>query len=186
MARSSHPRGRTSRMSVAADRFAVGPVLDQPLDFVPKSRWTALRRIVSQPKGAVGLALMVLYLLLAIFGPMLAPDDAFRQNFGVTLQRPSAAHWFGTDQLGRDVLSRVLVGARATLGIGVGGVALAFLIGVPLGVLAAWRRGWVDAAIMRVVDVMLSFPDIVFALGIVAILGANTQNVIVAVGTVCV
>ena len=82
-------------------------------------------------------------------------------------------------------LSRVLVGARATLGIGVGGVALAFLIGVPLGVVAAWRRGWIDAAIMRVVDVMLSFPDIVFALGIVAILGANTQNVIVAVGIVC-
>ena len=102
----------------------------------------------------------------------MAPDDAFRQNFGATLQRPSAAHWFGTDQLGRDVLSRVLVGARATLGIGIGGVALAFLIGVPLGVVAAWRRGWIDAAIMRVVDVMLSFPDIVFALGIVAILGA--------------
>jgi len=173
-------------MSVAADRFAVGPALDQPLDFVPKSRWTVPRRIVSQPKGAIGVTLVVVYVLLAVFGPMLAPDDAFRQNFGATLQRPSAAHWFGTDQLGRDVLSRVLVGARATLGIGVGGVALAFLIGVPLGVLAAWRRGWVDAATMRVVDVMLSFPDIVFALAIVAILGANTQNVIVAVGTVCV
>ena len=173
-------------MSVAADRFAVGPALDPPLDFVPKSRWTVLRRIVSQPKGAIGVTLVVVYVLLAVFGPMLAPDDAFRQNFGATLQRPSAAHWFGTDQLGRDVLSRVLVGARATLGIGVGGVALAFLIGVPLGVLAAWRRGWVDAATMRVVDVMLSFPDIVFALAIVAILGANTQNVIVAVGTVCV
>ena len=164
MARPSNPRRRASRMTVAANPLAAGPALDQPLDFVPKSRWTVLRRIVSQPKGAIGLTLVVLYLLLAVFGPVLAPDDAFRQNFGATLQRPSAAHWFGTDQLGRDVLSRVLVGARATLGIGVGGVALAFLIGVPLGVLAAWRRGWIDAAIMRVVDVMLSFPDIVFAL----------------------
>ena len=173
-------------MTVAANPLAAGPALDQPLDFVPKSRWTVLRRIVSQPKGAIGLTLVVVYLLLAVFGPVLAPDDAFRQNFGATLQRPSAAHWFGTDQLGRDVLSRVLVGARATLGIGIGGVALAFLIGVPLGVVAAWRPGWIDAAIMRVVDVMLSFPDIVFALGIVAILGPNTQNVIVAVGIVAV
>jgi peptide/nickel transport system permease protein len=145
-----------------------------------------LKRIVSQPKGVIGLALVVLYVLLAVFGPMLAPQDAFRQNFAATLQRPSAAHWFGTDQLGRDVLSRVLVGARATLGIGIGGVGVAFLIGVPVGVLAAWRRGWIDAAVMRAVDVMLSFPDIVFALGVVAILGANTQNVIIAVGVVAV
>ncbi len=113
---------------------------------------------------------------------MLAPQDAFRQNFAQTLRPPSAAHWFGTDQLGRDVLSRVLVGARATLGIGVGGVTVAFLVGVPLGILAAWRRGWIDAAVMRAIDIMLSFPDIVFALAVVAILGANTQNVIIAVG----
>ncbi len=151
---------------------------------VPRRRWTLLRRILAQPKGAIGLALVVLYLLLAVFGPMLAPQDAFRQNFAQTLRPPSAAHWFGTDQLGRDVFSRVLVGARATLGIGVGGVAVAFLIGVPLGILAAWRRGWVDALLMRAIDVMLSFPDIVFALAVVAILGANTQNVIIAVGVV--
>jgi len=163
---------------------ASSPAPDRALDFVPKSRWTVLRRLVSQPKGIVGLTLVVLYLLLAIFGPALAPQDAFRQNFAQTLQRPSAAHWFGTDQLGRDVFSRILVGARATLGIGVGGVSFAFLIGVPLGVLAAWRRGWVEAVVMRAIDVMLSFPDIVFALAVVAILGASTQNVIIAVGVV--
>lgn len=158
-----------------------------PLDaFAPQSRWLLLRRILSQPKGVVGLTLVTLYLLLAIFGPMLAPQDAFRQNFAQTLRPPSAAHWFGTDQLGRDVFSRVLVGARATLGIGVGGVAVAFLVGVPLGVLAAWRRGWIEAAVMRAIDVMLSFPDIVFALAVVAILGANMQNVIIAVGIVAI
>jgi peptide/nickel transport system permease protein len=150
----------------------------------PRQRWTLLRRILAQPKGAIGLTLVVLYLLLAIFGPMLAPQDAFRQNFAQTLRPPSAAHWFGTDQLGRDVFSRVLVGARATLGIGVGGVAVAFLIGVPLGILAAWRRGWIEAVLMRAIDIMLSFPDIVFALAVVAILGASTQNVIIAVGVV--
>ncbi|UZF92022.1 dipeptide/oligopeptide/nickel ABC transporter permease/ATP-binding protein [Bosea sp. NBC_00550] len=155
-----------------------------PAALAPRPHWTLLRRILAQPKGAIGLTLVVLYLLLAIFGPMLAPQDAFRQNFAQTLRPPSAAHWFGTDQLGRDVFSRVLIGARATLGIGVGGVTVAFLIGVPLGILAAWRRGWIEALLMRVIDIMLSFPDIVFALAVVAILGANTQNVIIAVGVV--
>lgn len=158
-----------------------------PIDnLAPKSRWAMLRRVLSQPKGLIGLTLVFLYLLLAIFGPLLAPHDAFRQNFAQTLRPPSANHWFGTDQLGRDIFSRVLVGARATLGIGVGGVAVAFLIGVPLGILAAWWRGWVEAILMRAVDVMLSLPDIVFALAVVAVLGANTQNVIIAVGIVAI
>jgi peptide/nickel transport system permease protein len=151
-----------------------------------KPRWSGFWRVVSQPQGFVGLTLVVLYLLLAIFGPMLSSHDPFRQDFAATLKAPSAAHWFGTDQLGRDVFSRVLIGARATLGVGVGGVSFAFLFGVPLGVLAAWRRGWVDALVMRIVDEMLSFPDLVFALAIGAVLGANTQNVIIAVGVVSV
>ncbi|MGO4407547.1 dipeptide/oligopeptide/nickel ABC transporter permease/ATP-binding protein [Bosea sp. RAF48] len=162
----------------------LAPPLADTSRAAPRQRWTLLRRILAQPKGAIGLTLVILYLLLAVFGPMLAPQDAFRQNFAQTLRAPSAAHWFGTDQLGRDVFSRVLIGARATLGIGVGGVTMAFLIGVPLGILAAWRRGWIEAVLMRVIDIMLSFPDIVFALAVVAILGANTQNVIIAVGVV--
>ncbi|WP_353183629.1 dipeptide/oligopeptide/nickel ABC transporter permease/ATP-binding protein [Bosea sp. (in: a-proteobacteria)] len=173
-------------MSAAQDMAAAAYRSATPARTSPRPRWTLLRRILAQPKGAIGLTLVVLYLLLAIFGPMLAPQDAFRQNFAQTLRPPSAAHWFGTDQLGRDVFSRVLTGARATLGIGVGGVAVAFLIGVPLGILAAWRRGWIEALLMRAIDIMLSFPDIVFALAVVAILGANTQNVIIAVGVVSV
>ncbi|MBN9458174.1 MAG: dipeptide/oligopeptide/nickel ABC transporter permease/ATP-binding protein [Bosea sp.] len=174
-------------MSLAQDMATDAPPLATRVVVAPsRRRWTLLRRVLAQPKGAIGLILVVLYLLLAILGPMLAPQDAFRQNFAQTLRPPSAAHWFGTDQLGRDVFSRVLVGARATLGIGVGGVAVAFLIGVPLGILAAWRRGWVEALLMRAIDIMLSFPDIVFALAVVAILGANTQNVIIAVGVVAV
>ncbi|GGH21155.1 peptide ABC transporter permease [Alsobacter metallidurans] len=171
-------------MTAAMDTMALGATPPRAEARTPRSRWLTLRRIVSQPKGAIGLALVLGYLLLAIFGPMLAPLDPFKQNFAQTLKPPSALHWFGTDQLGRDVFSRILLGARATLGVGVGGVAFAFLVGVPLGVLAAWRRGWFDAIVMRAIDVMLSFPDIVFALAIVAILGANTQNVIIAVGVV--
>jgi len=170
-------------MSLAQDMVTV-PERAESTAAKPNPAWTLLRRILVQPKGAVGLTLVVLYLALAIIGPALAPQDAFRQNFAQTLRPPSAAHWFGTDQLGRDVFSRILIGARATLGIGVGGVTVAFLIGVPLGILAAWRRGWIEAVLMRAIDVMLSFPDIVFALAVVAILGANTQNVIIAVGVV--
>lgn len=149
-------------------------------------RAAVLRRLVSQPKGAIGLAIVSCCVLLAILGPSLAPIDPLKQNFGATLKPPSALNWFGTDQLGRDIFSRVLAGAPASLGIGVGGVAFAFSIGVPLGLAAAWRRGMFEAVVMRGVDVMLSFPDIVFALAIVAILGPSTQNVIIAVGIVAV
>ncbi len=144
-----------------------------------------LRRILSQPKGAIGLTLVVLYLLLAIFGPASGAAGCLsartsHRRFSPPLPRTGSAR----TSSGRDVLSRILVGARATLGIGVGGVTVAFLVGVPLGILAAWRRGWIEAAVMRAIDIMLSFPDIVFALAVVAILGANTQNVIIAVGIV--
>jgi peptide/nickel transport system permease protein len=152
----------------------------------PSARWTRLREIVRQPKGAIGLSIVTFYALLAAFAPWIATHDPYAQNFMMTLKPPSPEHWFGTDELGRDVFSRIVVGARTSLGIGVGGVIVAFLIGVPLGVLAAYRGGRIDFLTMRAVDVMLSFPDIVFALAVVAVLGANTQNVIFAVGLVSV
>ena len=146
----------------------------------------ALRRLLRQPRGVIGLGLVGFYVLLALFGPLLAPLDPYAQNFGATLQSPSAGHWFGTDQLGRDVFSRILTGAGASIGIGLGSVAVGCLIGVPLGLMAAWCKGTFDAVVMRAVDIMLSFPDMVFALAIVAILQPSTQNVIIAVGVVSV
>ncbi|WP_197057441.1 dipeptide/oligopeptide/nickel ABC transporter permease/ATP-binding protein [Aureimonas altamirensis] len=143
-----------------------------------------LHALVRQPKGLVGLTLVILFVAMALFGAYVTPYDPYAQSFANTLKAPSAAHWFGTDQLGRDVFSRVLTGARTSLGIGIGGVAIAFLIGVPIGMFAALRPGRIDFLVMRGVDIMMSFPDIVFALAIVAILGANTQNVIIAVGVV--
>lgn len=141
-----------------------------------------IRQLCRRPKGLIGLVLICGYVIIAFFGPWLAPYDPLAQNFMATLKSPSASHWFGTDQLGRDVFSRILVGAHLSLGIGVGGVSIAFVLGVPLGLLAAWYRGMPDRIITRAVDIMLSFPDIVSALAIVAILGAKTQNVILAVG----
>lgn len=154
--------------------------------FQRPSRWTALGAIYRQPKGAIGLTLVICYALLALFGPMIAPIDPLAQDFAATLQGPTMQHWFGTDQLGRDVLSRILTGARTSIGIGIGGVLLAFVIGVPLGVLSAWKGGWIESLVMRAMDVLLSFPDIIFALAVVAIFGASTQNIIIAVGLISV
>ncbi len=150
------------------------------------SRWSQIREVIRQPKGLIGLCIVGFYAILTLVGPWIAPHDPFAQNFAMTLRPPSAEHWLGTDELGRDVFSRIVTGARTSLGIGVGGVVIAFLIGVPIGVLAAYRGGLFDFLVMRAVDVMLSFPDIVFALAVVAVLGANTQNVILAVGLVSV
>ncbi|HBM60669.1 MAG TPA: peptide ABC transporter permease [Citreicella sp.] len=149
-------------------------------------RLATLRRIARAPKGLIGLLLVGFMMILALFGAWLAPQDPYAQNFMATLQPPSAEHWFGTDQLGRDVFSRILLGARTSIGIGVGGVAVAFVIGVPLGLAAAYLRGTFDSLLMRGVDILLSFPDIVFALAIVAIMGPSTLNVILAVGIVSV
>jgi peptide/nickel transport system permease protein len=149
-----------------------------------RQRLKVVKRLLSSPKGAIGLIVVIFMSLIALFGPWLAPLDPYAQNFISTLKAPSADHWFGTDQLGRDVFSRILVGAHSSLGIGVGGVTVAVVIGVPIGLACAWFRGWFDQTMMRGVDIMLSFPDIVFALAVVALLGPSTSNVILAVGVV--
>lgn len=176
---------------MADDSMSIGR-LDQSREASPdegykaRPRWQLLREIVKQPKGLIGVTIVGLAVFIALFGPWLASLDPYAQSFADTLQGPSAAHWFGTDQLGRDMFSRILTGARTSLGIGVSGVAFAFVVGVPIGILAAYRGGRVDFTVMRGVDVMLSFPDIVLALAIVAILGPSTQNVVLAVGIVSV
>lgn len=149
-----------------------------------RPRFVIFKSLLSSPKGSIGLVIVCIIAVMTVFGPMLAPLDPYAQNFMATLKAPSAAHWFGTDQLGRDVFSRILVGARSSIGIGIGGVTVAVAIGVPIGLACAWFRGWFDQTMMRGVDIMLSFPDIVFALALVALLGANTTNVILAVGIV--
>ncbi|MGE0221543.1 ABC transporter permease, partial [Mycolicibacterium sp.] len=105
-------------------------------------------------------------------------------NVPDALQSPSAAHWFGTDELGRDVLSRVLVATQASMRIAVVSVALAVVIGVSVGVVAGFRGGWLDAVLMRVVDVMFAFPVLLLALAVVAILGPGVTTTILAIGIV--
>ncbi|MEO1068791.1 MAG: ABC transporter permease [Cyanobacteria bacterium J06638_6] len=128
--------------------------------------------------GAFGLFLVLV--LFVIFGHAIAPYDPLASNSAIALQPPSAAHWFGTDQLGRDVLSRVIVATRLDLGIAVMAVTLSFLVGSVLGTCAGYFGGWCDRIISRCIDTLMAFPLFVLAMGLVAALGNTVENIILA------
>jgi peptide/nickel transport system permease protein len=127
-----------------------------------------------------GLAVVGAWLAIAIFAPLIGPDNPLAQNFGI-LAAPSSAHWFGTDELGRDVLSRVLSGARVTLPLSVLLVVIAMLIGAVLGGFAGFLGGWADVALMRLADLFFAFPGIILALAVAAALGPQLRNAVIAV-----
>jgi peptide/nickel transport system permease protein len=132
--------------------------------------------------GLIGLSLTIAVLLMGVFGPTIAPHDPLFFELGNQLARPSLKHPLGTDQLGRDVLSRLLYGARITLLITSGAVALAVVGGTAFGLTAGFRGGLTDHIIMRGVDIVLAMPTFLLAIAIVAALGPSTRNVIIAVG----
>ena len=147
------------------------------------SYWTIVRRqFVRNRAAVVGLILILLFVLAAIAAPFVAPYDPAAISPANSLQGPSAAHWLGTDELGRDVLTRLLLGARITLLITIGAVALALVLGASLGLIAGFYGAKVDTLIMRAVDVLMSMPGFLLAIGIIAALGVGTTNVILAVG----
>ncbi len=156
---------------------------DMGLDRSP--RVTRLRRqwtMFARNKGALfGLIVLILWILTAVFAPYVAPYDPLL-SVDAARQPPSAAHWFGTDRLGRDVLSRVIYGARISLLLGIISVALGSVIGTLLGLIAGFFRGRTDSFIMRVMDAMLAFPGLLLALIIIATLGPSIRNVMIAVG----
>lgn len=133
-------------------------------------------------KFYAGLALLALLLGATLAAPWLAPGDPLATDVAQAVRPPSPDHLLGTDALGRDVLSRLLWGGRATLGAAAGALALTLAIGAPLGLAAGFWGGWVDAVLMRLVDVLLAFPGLLLALGIVAILDPGPVAVIIAVG----
>jgi peptide/nickel transport system permease protein len=128
--------------------------------------------------GSFGMFLV--FVLFAIFGDAIAPYDPLTTNSAIALEPPSPAHWFGTDQLGRDVLSRVIVATRLDLGIAVTAVALSFLVGSILGTCAGYFGGWCDRIISRCMDTLMAFPLFVLAMGLVAALGNTVENIILA------
>jgi peptide/nickel transport system permease protein len=144
----------------------------------------AFRQFRRSTVGLVGAALVVLFLALTAAAPLLAPYDPVAADFGSVLTPPGREHPLGTDDIGRDILSRILYGSRISLQAGLFTVAVALTIGLPLGLVAGFFGRHVDAVIMRSIEVILSFPTLVLALGITAILGAKLSHALFAIGIV--
>jgi peptide/nickel transport system permease protein len=142
----------------------------------------ALRRLVKRKGAVVGLVVIATFILLALFASFVAPYDPVATSWSAVRKPPSALHWFGTDDLGRDILARVIFGARASLLAGAISVGIALTIGVPLGLLAGYRGGLVDALISRITDAMLACPFLILAIALAAFLGPSLGNAMIAIG----
>jgi len=142
----------------------------------------ALRKLAHRKGAMVALVVLVIIALLAIFAPLVAPHDPIKQGWANVRKPPSATFWFGTDEVGRDLFSRIIYGARASLSAGVVSVTLALLLGVPLGLLAGYRGGWIDAVISRFTDAMLACPFLILAIAMAAFLGPSLTNAMIAIG----
>ena len=152
-----------------------------PASSVPPRRGGHLRHVLTEnPVTLVAATLFLGLVLLALFGPLLVPYDPLATNASSALQPPSAAHWFGTDALGRDILSRCVVAARLDLGLAVAAVGLSFALGATLGAAAGFFGGWPDRIVSRVADTIMAFPLFVLAMGIVAALGNTLANIVIA------
>jgi peptide/nickel transport system permease protein len=162
------PAVRQTEMAVAMDRGES-----------PTRR--AIRRFLRHRLAVFGLLVILVFILAAVAAPLLAPADPLATSWSAIRKAPSAAHWFGTDENGRDVLSRVLFGARASLLAGVVSVLFALLIGVPVGLLAGLAGGWTDTIISRVADAMLSVPFLILAIALAAFLGPALENAMLAI-----
>lgn len=140
-------------------------------------------RVFMRNRTAItGLLVLVLLVLAALLAPVLVPHDPLSADLARMLSSPSRVHPLGTDELGRDILSRILHGARISLTLGFVAVGIALAIGVPLGAIGAYRGGWTDLAVMRFVDILLSFPPILLAISVVVVLGPSLYNAMIAIG----
>lgn len=161
--------------------------VEQATSRAPRNASTAMvLRIVRHPLGAVGLVITCAVMLLALLAPQLAPYDPIHQFYGQELRPPSAQHLLGTDEFGRDILSRIIYGARVSLMVGLVAVLLGGLVGVTTGLLAGYGGGWVDALIMRLYDGLLAFPAILLGIAVATVLGPGAINAAIALAIVSV
>jgi peptide/nickel transport system permease protein len=152
---------------------------DESVESPARRAWRRLKR----RKGAVaGLIVLGLFVLLAIFASLIAPYDPAAQSWTAVRKAPTALHWFGTDEVGRDVFTRVIYGARASLLAGVISVTIALTVGVPLGLVAGYLGGWIDGLISRMTDAMLACPFLILAIALAAFLGPSLGNAMIAIG----
>jgi peptide/nickel transport system permease protein len=144
-----------------------------------------LGRFASQPLPMAGVVVVLLLTLVSIAGPWLLPISPIAQDIDAVLDPPSAAHLFGTDELGRDIFARMVYGGRVSLQVGVISTLLALIVGTALGLVAGhWGSTWIDNVIMRGIDALLAFPSLILAIAITAVLGPNLQNAMLAIGIV--
>lgn len=139
------------------------------------------KKLAKNKSAMCGAAIVFIIIILAIIAPLIAPYEPNQMAFSKKLQAPSSEHWLGTDDKGRDMLSRLLFGARISLTVGFLSTALGAFVGILLGVVSGYYGRWIDSLIMRICDVLLAFPGILLALAIISVLGASTTNVIIAV-----
>jgi peptide/nickel transport system permease protein len=149
-----------------------------------QTRIASWRLLLGNPVTVVSAVILAVVVVVAVFAQWLIPHGVNDIDVPNALQTPSGAHWFGTDELGRDVLSRVLVAIQASMRVSVVSVAFAAIVGVTVGVVAGYRGGWLDTVLMRIVDVMFAFPVLLLALAVVAILGPGVTTTILAIGIV--
>ena len=142
----------------------------------------ALRRLLRRKGAVVGLIVIASFILLALFASVVSPYDPIATSWTLVRKPPSELHWFGTDDLGRDILSRVIYGARASLMAGAISVGIALGVGVPLGLLSGYRGGFIDALISRITDAMLACPFLILAIALSAFLGPSLRNAMIAIG----
>ena len=160
--------------------LAAPPVADAGELDSPARR--ARRRLLKRKAAVAGLAVLTIFILLALLAPVIVPYDPIASSWSLVRKPPTALHWFGTDELGRDILSRVVYGARASLVAGLISVAIALGIGVPLGLFAGYRGGFADALISRITDAMLACPFLILAIALAAFLGPSLGNAMIAIG----
>ena len=159
------------------------PLESAPLEeAVPRLRGRAMRKFLANRGTIVGGAVVAIFVLLAVFASWIAPFDPLATSFSAIRKAPSAAHWFGTDELGRDIFSRMLFGAQASLLAGVVSVVIAVFVGVPFGVLAGFFGGWTDMIVSRIADALLSIPFLILAIALAAFLGPSLSNAMIAIG----
>jgi peptide/nickel transport system permease protein len=165
-----------SDATLPADVVVAG---DVPLES-PARR--ALRRLLKRKGAVAGLVVVATFILLALLASLVSPYDPTATSWTLVRKPPSASHWFGTDELGRDILARVIFGARASLLAGLISVTIAMSIGLPLGLLAGYRGGLADALISRITDAMLACPFLILAIALAAFLGPSLGNAMIAIG----
>ncbi len=151
----------------------------------PNSLWMdAWRRLMRDKLAIAGMLIIALFVIAAVFAPLLAPYDPIAQTLLQRRQPPSRQHWMGLDEVGRDILSRIIFGARASLQVGLLSVSMAILVGSILGAVAGFVGGWADNLIMRLMDILLAFPGLLLAIAVVSILGPGLMNMLYAIAFV--